>query len=733
MNQRFSTLILGLSLAACAATAAAAGEWAQWRGPWQNGVSDATDLPDHWSKEGENLLWKQPWTGRSTPVVFDGRVCASGRGGEGFTRHESVACWDAGDGKLLWERRFNVVLTAVPLSRVGWASVAGDPETGLLYAHGVDGDLWAFDRKGEIVWEWSLGEDVGRASGYGGRTHTPIIDEDQLILAVIGNSWGEHAPPRHRVFSFDKRSGKILWTSTPGAMPLDLNTYSTPVVAIMGGQRLVIGGNADGWVYALKARTGELVWKFGLSKTGLNVSPAVRGNLVFMAHSEENLDEGTMGRVVAIDGSGQGDLTGKGEAWRSPIEVGFASPLVHGDRVYVIDSSANLFALDAATGKTHWQHGLGTVGKGSPVWADGKVYATEVNGNVLIVRPGEAGAETLDADHLEMPEGRYAEIYASVAVAYGRIYFTTEEGIYCLGDKAKPFRPTPGQPVVLAEEKPAPGTAPAVLQVVPAEVVTTAGEPTTFEVRAFDGQGRALGPVAATFTLAGLKGKLEGSTFTPDPAAGSQVGKVVAKAGTLETSARLRAVGPLPWREDFEAIAPGSGPTTWLKVGRRAAVRELPEGGKVLAVDRPPTGVPRSEFYLGHSRMRGYTIQADLMGTAEGRRRPDLGLINSGYTLDLQGGHQRVQVRSWDAELRVDVRVPFSWDANVWYTMKMRVDQEPGKAIVRGKVWKRGEAEPAEWTITAEDPQPVLNGTPGLYAYSAVELYFDNVTVTESR
>jgi hypothetical protein len=126
-------------------------------------------------------------------------------------------------------------------------------------------------------------------------------------------------------------------------------------------------------------------------------------------------------------------------------------------------------------------------------------------------------------------------------------------------------------------------------------------------------------------------------------------------------------------------------------------------------------------------------VQADVQGTQQGRRRPDVGLINSGYVLDIQGNHQRIQVRSWAAMLRMAKTEDFAWDMDAWYTMKMRVDQQGGKAVIRGKVWKRGDPEPAEWTITAEDPLPIAQGSPGLYAYSPVEVQFDNVKVTVSE
>ena len=156
----FASVLLAPSLAA-------AGDWANWRGPRRDGTSEEKGLVSTWSKTGENLLWKASLTVRSTPVVFDGRACVSGRGGEGLLRHELVACFDAGTGKKLWERRFPVSHTTVPFSRVGWASVAGDPETGYVYAQNVDGQLVAFDREGRTVWQRRLGEEFGRASGFG--------------------------------------------------------------------------------------------------------------------------------------------------------------------------------------------------------------------------------------------------------------------------------------------------------------------------------------------------------------------------------------------------------------------------------------------------------------------------------------------------------------------------------------------------------------------------------------
>src|SRR4029079_1950415 len=131
-----------------------------------------------------------------------------------------------------------------------------------------------------------------------------------------------------------------------------------------------------------------------------------------------------------------------------------------------------------------------------------------------------------------------------------------------------------------------------------------------------------------------------------------QAGKVTAKPGSLEAAGRLRVIPPLPWKFDFEAAEVGKTPPWWLGAGPKFPVKEL-DGGKVLSKPPVAVGLDRSNVSLGPANLSNYTIEADLRGTVKGRKKPDLGLINSGYTLDLMGIHQEVQLRSWDSDLRV--------------------------------------------------------------------------------
>ncbi len=686
-----------------------ASDWPSWRGPNQNGSSSQTDLISSWSVDGENLIWKADFIGRSTPIVLNNRVYVIGRVGMDITEQERVACFDAETGDPLWEHRFNVFHSTIPFNRLGWTSLVGDRETGNIYAHTISGVFTCFDKDGKVVWSYSLTEEFGRFTGYGGRVVTPVVDGDLVILSFLNTSWGSHAAMRHRYFAFDKRTGGVVWTATPGGPPKD-TTYPVSVIAEINGRRLLIDSNSDGHVYAMDVQTGERVWGFQVSQGPLNASVVVDGTRVYASHNRENTDTTMMGRVVCIDGTGTGNITQTHELWRvDGIEAGFSSPAIAEGRLYVVDSSANLHCLNAETGEVHWTHSLGTVGKGSPVIADGKIYVTEVNGYFHILQPGENECKTLSTTQIERESGRYAEIYGSPAIAYGRVYFTTEEGLYCLGVQ----RSSP----------------PVSIQIVPAEVLAQSGESVQFSVRAFDDKGALISEGDAEWSLNGLSGMIdENGKLTLEPSHPGQAGTVSAKIGDLQNSARVRVIPQLPWHEDFELIEEGKNPPHWVRATNRFVVREM-DGNKILVKPPARRGLHRSNVYIGPPDMKDYTLQVDLLGTQPKRSLPDMGLIAHRYTLEMQGNHQRLHILSWRSELRMAKWVDFKWEPNVWHTMKMKVDIVDGTAHVKGKVWERGEPEPEEWTIIVEDPLPNREGSPGIYGYSPAEIYYDNLKV----
>src|SRR6185437_15735393 len=464
------TNLISISLNFCLALSIFAfSDWAEWRGPARDGISNEKNLPVKWSPTGQNLAWKAPYGGRSAPIVMGNRVYLQNTAGKGDTEQERVMCFNAENGKLLWEHRFNVYLSDVPPHRVGWASPVGDPATGNVYAFGVGGTLLALSRDGKVVWERSLGEDFGLLTTHGGRTVSALIDGDLVIISGVTFQWGQHPRGAHRFMAFDKKTGETVWISAPGGRPYD-TTYAAPIIVNVNGTRLLIQGASDGVVHAIKPQTGEPVWKYEISKRGLNTGTVVHGTTAILTHSEENLDSSEMGMMVAVDAAAKGEIKKEQVKWRTyGWQGGFSSPVLDGDRLYQLDNSANLAAFDVNTGKQLWLKNLGAIQKASPVLADGKLYVGTENGKFYILKPDAKGCEILDQDQLgteALPEA----IIASVAIANGRVFVVSDSNMYAIGKRSNSRTPAPSAGPFVFKGGPSDRLATHV-QVVPTELI----------------------------------------------------------------------------------------------------------------------------------------------------------------------------------------------------------------------------------------------------------------------
>jgi outer membrane protein assembly factor BamB len=727
--QRFALVLFILSLA-LVPPAALAGDWAEWRGPARDGVSAEKNLPSRWSPSGENLAWKVPFGGRSAPIVLNGRVYLQNTAGKGETLQERVMCFNADTGKLLWEHRFNVYLSDVPPHRVGWASPVGDPATGNVYAFGVGGTLIALAPDAKVLWERSLGEDFGLLTTHGGRTVSPIIDGDLVITSGVTAMWGEHGRGAHRFMAFDKRTGETIWISAPGGRPYD-TTYAAPIIADINGTRLLIQGASDGVVHALKPQTGEPVWKYEISKRGLNTGAVVYRNLAIVTHSEENLESNEMGMIAALDATAKGELKKEQIKWSTVgWQGGYSSPVIDGERLYQVDNGANIAAFDLNTGKQLWLQNLGTIQKSSPVLADGKIYVGTENGKFFILRPTATGCEILDSDQLgteQQPEA----IIASPAVSNGRIYFATDSNLYAIGKKSN----TNVRQAAPVEGLPNPNRAATFVQVSPTELIIKPGETVNFRVRLFDERGNFIREEkAATWSLDKLKGTVENGRLVAATDGSAQAGLVKATVGNATGAARVRIVPPLPWSENFDAMAPDSIPPTWVSTVAKFAVREMDGGKALVKIAEGSSLVTRTRAYLGPADWSNYTIELDVRGAERRRQRGDAGVIAQRYALVLYGNSQSLHLEPWQPEVARTVTLPFAWKPDTWYRMKLSVENMPdGKTRARGKVWAVSETEPAAWMIERIDPLPNRQGAPGIFGNGLAELFFDNLKVTPNK
>lgn len=717
-----SVIIVALVLAATGAAA----DWPDWRGPRRDGISPEKNLPEKWSPTGDNLAWRAPYGGRSAPIVAGDRVYLMNVLGSGAELKERVMALDANSGKVMWEHSYDVFLSDVPPHRASWASPAADLETGNVYTFGVGGMLKAFDKSGKVLWEHSLTEELGLVTTHGGRTVSPVVEGPYVIVSGITTGWGEQARAGHRFMAFDKKTGATMWVSSPGGRPYD-TTYSPPIVADVAGTRMLMAGGGDGTVHAIKVWTGEPVWKFEVSKRGVNTGVALNGTTAIVSHSEENLDGSEMGLLAAIDATARGAIGKEQTKWQHKgWQGGFSSPVVDGDRLYQVDNGANLFAFDVNTGKTLWQQNLGTIQKASVVLGDGKIYVGSENGKFWILKPGQEKVQIL-SEHQMGTEAAPEAIIASVAISNGRIFLVTSEATYCIGKKQ-----VSPNPAIKTDWAAPSGATPAFLQVYPTEIVAKPGETVNFHARSFDANGRFIrDEKPETWAVAsGLAGAVQGGVLKAEK---TSAGLLQAKVGSLTGTARARVIAPLPWSEDFTAVAAGSVPTHWINTTGKYVVREI-EGNKVLVklADNPFT--KRARSYLGPTDLHDYTVEVDVNATEKRRQMGDAGVVAQRYNLILFGNHQRLELQSWQPETQRTVTTPYQWKANAWYRLKLKVANLPdGTVRAQGKVWPVSEQEPEKWQLEKIEKNGHKHGSPGLYADAPFEVYFDNLKVAANQ
>jgi len=735
------------------ARAKSGSDWADWRGPTRDGIGYEKKLPEKWSPQGDNLAWKAPYGGRSAPIVMNNRVFLFNSAGEGETMQERVMALDGDTGKVLWEHKFNIYSTDVPPRRIAWSSPVGDPSTGNVYAFGAGNQLVALSFDGKLLWERSLTDEYGAWTTHGGRTVSPIIEGDMVIVSTVTDGFADIFMRRHRYYAFNKQTGACIWISTPGDRPYD-TTYSTPVVATApDGTRLLIAGGGDGSVCAMKVNTGEPVWRYPMSKRGVNPGVVVKDGIAYVTHQEENLDTSEMGHLAALDISAKG-LIGKDTAGKvmnadkikyaiTNYQLGPASPVIDGKMIYFVDAGANLFAFDTASGKKLWEQNLGTIQKASPVFADGKIYVGTENGTFFIIKPTPTGATILDKDELEpitkveikTEAGDEAiasneQIIAGVAVSRGRIFLVSTKHTYCIGKTKTPALPAAPEKI---DNAPA-GATVAHVQVLPAEVTLQPGKAQQFRVRLFDDKGRFIREeTGASYALEGLKGAAASNQFTPAADGGAQAGMLKATVGGVTGISRIRVIPPMPYAEDFSSLAVDKAPVTWLNTNGKYVGREA-DGNKFLAKKENLGIFKRTRALFGAVNEANYTIQADVSAVEKRRQMGDIGVVAQRYELVLFGNIQKLELRSWQIEPKRSFSKPFQWKANTWYRLKLEVQNLPdGKTRARGKAWPASEAEPAEWMLEWTDPIGNRMGSAGIFTDNQNEVYVDNIKVMPNK
>ncbi len=401
-------------------------DWPHLLGPKLDLHSAETGLRLDFPESGPKLLWEvERGRGHASPVVVGGRVVYLHQ----VENREQIRCLDAATGAGLWEHSYPVETgQSYGVVDAPRTSPTADPETGLVYTLGNDGDLLCLRfENGEVAWRVSLPEAFGPAPVFFGYGSSPLVHGDKLIVNV--GSEGTC------VAAFDKRDGKVLWRSDHAWH----GSYASPVVAKINGQDriLVLAGGMvkppTGGLLCVHPETGaiesELPWRSTQFASILAASPVPCGeNRVFITE-----DYGLGGAMVQYDEAFQPRIL-----WTAP-ELGcqFQTPIHHEGILYGVGGSGGLLlAYDVRSGRHLWNEAFYkttiewqgrpipvSLGHAHLIHVDGGFLCLGEDGVLLRLRMGAGGFEILAKARLF-----YApETWAPPVVSGGRLYVMQNE------------------------------------------------------------------------------------------------------------------------------------------------------------------------------------------------------------------------------------------------------------------------------------------------------------------
>jgi len=727
--------------------------WLYWRGQDGTGVSTQTNLP---SDLNNSLLWTHEIQGGGVPVVAGGRVYQFGYYGVADDLQEALVCFDARNGNVLWDRRHSDFVSDIVYNRYGVGAPCVDPETGNVYFQTSPGLLIGYDANGEKLWERSLMEEFARLTFPNGRTGGPCVDENLVIIHAITANWGKHGPARDRFYAFDKFSGELVWSSTPGVTPKDSSFSPLIFENLRDGRRVFYSGTGCGNVVCIDARTGQPLWRFQMSHGGVNSGVVLHRDKVIAIHGKENVDSSVIGRMVAIYKPEKLPVYGENimvlgkehEAWRNSSMESFTSTPVYKDgKLYTTIKRGELVCLDADSGEENWILKLAPDQvHASPTWADGKLYVPMFNGKLYVIADRGNQGEILS----EVDLG--SACLAAPSVAHGRVFVQAKRKLFCFGSASS------APPFVAQDFSPKAGKGDiSSLQVIPAEFALRAGQSQVFSVFALDKAGNRIEQIKEGMTwekwippVAKVKSKVDAQisdngVLTAERNAELSAGALRVKYGDFYGVTRGRILQDLPYEENFESNFElnnkGSGdiefaypPLPWLGARMRWQV-QLAGDNHVAGNTLDRVLFQRAINFIGHKDMRDYTMEADVMTDGDRRIKSNIGLINQRYIFVLVGNSQKLEVVSNFDRFRHSV--PFAIKTKSWYRLKTKVNVlEDGTGLIQAKAWLRDEEEPDEWTLEVPHTMPHLHGSPGLYAMSPQskkKVFIDNIKIFQNR
>lgn len=413
------------------------------------GIAEGQNLPDQWNtKTGENILWRTPIPGlaHSSPIVWGDKVFVTtaistdpkatfrpGLYGDGdASKDRSVHKWmiyaiDKRSGKIVWER---VAHQGQPIEKrhikATYANATPATDGRIVVAWFGSQGVHAYDVNGKSLWKVDLGRvDMGAydiPTYEWGPASSPIIWNDLVIIQCDTQT-------DSFLIALDLATGKTIWKTDREELP----SWGTPTVAdTSAGIQLLT--NASNFIRAYDPRTGKELWRLGRSSKITAPTPLVSDDLIVVASGR-----GPERPIFVVRPNARGDITladGKTAsetiAWsRTGRGSYMPTPLIYQGRLYVLANNGTFDAYNLKTGEEIYRQRLPAIGSGysaSPVAADGKIYLTNEDGEIVVVGAGDKFTHIATNSMGEL-------LMATPALSEGVMYVRSSQSLFAIGRK----------------------------------------------------------------------------------------------------------------------------------------------------------------------------------------------------------------------------------------------------------------------------------------------------------
>src|SRR5580704_1512419 len=252
---------------------------------------------------------------------------------------------------------------------------------------------------------WTFNTVIGRGAGVqalglgsGGAWETPLVGSDGSVTFGIGNPYqsiGQAiAHPSRQLYTdsevnLDSATGKLRWYYQ--AVPDDFQDHdlqASPISAVIGGVPVIITGGKVGYVYALNARSGALLWKTPVGEHN------GRDNDSLLALSHQIT---VRFPYTILPGSLGGILSSMAEAGGSVYVATIDLPITYTSMNSVTGNKAagpetgEVEALSLTTGKVEWDTKVSSMPLGAATVSNDLLFTTLYSG-VLVALNRSTGA-----------------------------------------------------------------------------------------------------------------------------------------------------------------------------------------------------------------------------------------------------------------------------------------------------------------------------------------------------